>query len=101
MQPGVSAPYRVEPAEHHGKSRERLQVQVEVPFAGAADVQRRPVYPRLRLKLAQRLRLREQAKRLGHWPAQDRLALKVEPRAVQHKARDGRDPVGRSPTVKP
>jgi hypothetical protein len=101
VQPGMPAPDRIEPAERHRTACKRLQVQVEVPFAGAADVQRRPVHPRLRLKLAQRPRLREQAQRLGHGPAQHRLALKVEPRTVQHKARDGRDPPSRSPAVEP
>jgi hypothetical protein len=101
VQPSVTAPNRVEPAERHWKACQWLQSQIEVPFAGAAGMQSRSIHSRRHLQLAEWLRLRQQAQCLCQGSAVDRLALKIEPRTVQDQSPDGRDPSGRSPAIQP
>ena len=89
VQPCVSAPDRVDPAERHREPADRLPVQVVIELAVVVAVQRGAVAALGRRAGHQLLaEARYRADRCGADGAQDRRALQVQPRAVQDKAVD-------------
>ncbi len=90
VQPGVPAPHGVEPADGHREATQRLPLQVVVELAGKVAVQGGAVAALGRFphdaELAQPGQ-RPQRRRGGRGP-QDRRAVQIEERAVEHQAAD-------------
>jgi hypothetical protein len=92
MQPGLAAPHRVQPAEGDRKAAQRLPLQVVVEFPVVVPVQAGAV-PALAGAPGHPFGAQSRQRgdgRPGHARAQDRGAVQVEERAVEHQARHTR-----------